>query len=166
MPFSAGDFKTKQRSRGIRVSALQTEKEKGRPASRPFLSFDLSQFLVAAVLAEVKEIEQVTKRRRVNRNVGVIPVRYRVREIVPAAVRDGRQIPVALDEFNHRHVIRVFMRDVSWLQIGGHHEEDNPRAVAEEVQRLYVTGVVIAAAFVLGDEDGGVFRVRRGLQLV
>ena len=33
----------------------------------------------------------------------------------------------------------------------------NAGAVAEEVQRLHVTGIIVAAAFVEGDEDGGVW---------
>jgi hypothetical protein len=32
-------------------------------------------------------------------------------------------------------------------------------AVAEEVERLHVARVVVAAAFVEGDEDGGVLRI-------
>jgi hypothetical protein len=48
-----------------------------------------------------------------------------------------------------------------------HDDQRNARAVAEEVDRLHIAGVVVAAALILGDENDGVLGVRRrGLDLV
>ena len=75
--------------------------------------------------------------------------------------RDSLQSPVPLDELQDRNVIGVIVRDVAGLGVGRNHDQRNARAVAEEVERLHVTGVVVAAAFVEGDEDGGVLPERR-----
>ena len=37
--------------------------------------------------------------------------------------------------------------------VSRNHQQRDSRAVAEEVERLHVTGVIIAAALVEGDED-------------
>src|SRR5580700_1427869 len=53
------------------------------------------------------------------------------------------------------------MRDMPRLEIRTYHKKYDPSAVAEEIERLYVTRIVIAAAFVKGDEDHRVFRIPR-----
>src|SRR5579859_6953322 len=59
---------------------------------------------------EVEQIEQVVERRRVRRNIRVVRGRSRIREVIPAALGDCRQAPVALDELQDRHVVGVLVR--------------------------------------------------------
>ena len=61
--------------------------------------------------------------------------------------------PVPLDELQDRNVVGVFVRDVAGLGVLRNHDQRNARAVAEEIQRLHIAGVIVAAAFVEGDED-------------
>ena len=58
-------------------------------------------------------------------------------------------------------MVRISVRDMAARGKLGDHEQRDARAVAEEVQRLNVPGVVVAAAFIVGDEDHGVLPVRR-----
>ena len=104
--------------------------------------------LVDVVVTEVEKFEQVTDRRTVDRHIWVSPLRLRVGEIVAAAACDGVQIPIPLDEFEDGNVIGIVVRDVPPCGVGRHNDQRNPRAVAEEVQRLNITGIIIAAAFV------------------
>src|ERR1700736_5971692 len=66
-------------------------------------------------------------------------------------------MPVPLDELQDRDVIGVSVVDVATLPEGGDDDERNARAVAEEVERLDVAGVIVAAAFVEGDDKRGAF---------
>src|SRR6202022_1496828 len=77
----------------------------------------------------------------------------RVRQIVAAAIRDLGKIPVLLDELQQRDVIVVGVIDVALLGERRNRNERNAGAVAEEVDRLDIAGIVVAAAFVGGDED-------------
>ena len=65
--------------------------------------------------------------------------------VVAAAVAHRLEIPVTLDEFQDRDVIGVRVRDVASLRVLGHYNHGNARAVAEVVERLHVTRVVVAA---------------------
>src|SRR5258708_37855138 len=47
------------------------------------------------------------------------------------------------------------MRDVSAAGVGRNLDGGDTGAVAEEIERLNVSGVVVAAAFVHGHDDGG-----------
>ena len=53
-------------------------------------------------------------------------------------------------------MVAVLVRDVAAGGVRRHDDQRDARAVAEEVERLHVARVVVAAAFVEGDEDGGV----------
>ena len=86
---------------------------------------------------EFEQIEQVTYRRTIPRNVS-IPACNRVGEVVAATLGDRRQIPVALDELENGNMISVLVRDVAARRVRGHNEKYNPRAIAEEVKRLNV----------------------------
>jgi hypothetical protein len=59
------------------------------------------------VVIEGEEIEKVADRGSVPRDLRVARRCDRVGEVVAAAVRDGRQIPVALDELENRNVICI-----------------------------------------------------------
>src|ERR1700679_132015 len=91
----------------------------------------------AALSREVEEVEQIVQRRRVQRRIGPRQL-YRIREVIPAAVRYRLHAPVALDEFENRDMVRVLVRDVpvmaqrQVLRIR-HDDQRNTRAVAEEV---------------------------------
>src|ERR1700678_4316032 len=119
--------------------------EKARAASRrPSQGLNLSVRLEeeAALSREVEEVEQVVQCRRVQRRIGPRQL-YRVREVIPTAVRHRLQAPVALDELENRDMGRVLVRDESpvaqrqVLRIR-HDDQRDARAVAEEVHRLYV----------------------------
>ena len=53
-------------------------------------------------------------------------------------------------------MVSVFMRDVTLLRIRRDDDQRNACAVAKVVERLHIAGVIVAAAFVKGDENGGV----------
>src|SRR5277367_2834217 len=120
-------------------------KKNGRPKDgRP--SSQLLECLLSR-LVKVEQVKQVADRRAVEWHVRADKVqRERVGEVIAAALRNRRQIPVALDELEDRNVIRVIVRDVSRLQVRAHNQEENARAVAEEVQRLHVSRIVVTAA--------------------
>src|SRR6202789_3266846 len=61
---------------------------------------------------KVEEVEQVVQCRRVQRRIGPRQL-YRVREVIPTAVRHRLQAPVALDELENRDMVRVLVRDES-----------------------------------------------------
>ena len=66
--------------------------------------------MIAIAAIEVEAGEEVAERRSVLGNVGIVEVSLRVRQVVAAAIGDLRQIPVALDEFDDRGVVGIFMR--------------------------------------------------------
>ena len=64
-----------------------------------------------------------------------------------------RRSSSAPDEFENRDVIRVVVRDLSESTgIGRNGNHRNAGAVTEEVERLNITRVVVATAFVKGDQ--------------
>lgn len=69
--------------------------------------------MVAVIVVEVKQVEQIADRRTVNRNVRIEKQRDRVREIIAAPVRERPQAPVALDELQNRDVIGVRVANVA-----------------------------------------------------
>jgi len=71
----------------------------------------LSAASALAWRAEIEQLEQVANRRAVDWHVWVEEWRDRVGEIVPAAVCDGRQIPVSLDELEDGDMIRIVVCD-------------------------------------------------------
>src|ERR1700761_2400797 len=92
----------------------------------------------AVLAAEVEQVEQIADRRAVGRNVRVALRRNRVRIIVPAAVGDRLQAPIALDELDDRDVIGVVVRDVARDRVRRDHDQGNAGAVAEIVERLHI----------------------------
>src|SRR5271169_3635486 len=110
---------------------------------RRFPEWGTGATLVAAAyfrLVEVKQLEQVADGRAVHGDVRILAFRDRIGEVVAAAEGDRFQFPVPLDEFEDGNVIRVVVRDVSAGGVLGHNDARDARAVAEEVQRLHVTG--------------------------
>jgi len=107
------------------------------------------------MVAEIEQTEEVVESGGVDRHVGIFTCRNGVGEVVAAATGDGGQTPIRFDEFIDRDVVGISVVDVARLGEGRNCEEDDAGAVAEEVQRLHVAGVIVAAAFVLSDEDRG-----------
>lgn len=62
---------------------------------------------------ESKRVKEVRNCRSVERNVRVTLRRDWIREIVTAAVADGADLPVSLDEFVDRDMVRVAVSDVT-----------------------------------------------------
>ena len=119
---------------------------------------------VTVVTAEIEQVEEVADGRRVERHIRIVFANDRVGKVVAAAVRDRAQLPVAFDELEDGDVVGVVVRNVSRLGVRRDDDQRDARAVAEEVERLHVAGVIVTAAFIEGDQDGGVFpEIRIGL---
>ena len=58
-------------------------------------------------------------------------------------------------------MIPIFMGDMTALGIFGYNDERNASSISEEVDGLDVARVVVSAALIEGDEDGGVVPERR-----
>jgi len=116
---------------------------------------------------EGKVIRKIANSWAVGRNVGIVCLLDRVRQVVAAAGGDGREAPVLLDELHERDVIAIFMRNVAALGVLGDDDQRDAGTIAEEVDWLNVTGVIVSAALIPGDEDGSVGPESRvGLDLV
>src|ERR1700739_2365614 len=105
---------------------------------------------------ELQQVEQVSYGGTVDR--GVLADRrvvFWIREVVPAAIGQGRESPVPFDELDDRDVIGVVVRNVTGFGEPRNHQQGDARAIAEVIERLNVTGVIVTAAFVKGDEDRG-----------
>src|SRR5580693_2523210 len=102
---------------------------------------------------ELEGVEQVVQRRTVGRHIRVRS-HNRIREVVTSGWANGWQAPVALDEFDDGNVIGIAVVDHATGGIRRNDQQRNPRAIAEEVNRLDVPGIIVAAAFIEGDEDG------------
>jgi hypothetical protein len=103
---------------------------------------------MVVIVLELKHHEQIADRRAVHRHIGIVFVRNRIGKIVAAASAQRRQVPVALDEFQDRDVVGIAVRDMSSLRVGRHHHQRHARPVAEEIDRLDKTAVVIPASLI------------------
>ena len=61
--------------------------------------------------------------------------------------------PVRLNELVDRDMIVVGVRDVASGRVFGHDNQRNARSVAKEIERLHISRVVIAAAFVCSHKN-------------
>jgi len=113
-------------------------------------------FLLSLVLGEAEQLEQVTDCGPIYRYVRFAGFRNGVGEVIPATDRNRFQLPVPLDELQNRNVVGVVVGYASTRRELGNHDHRDTRAISEEVQGLHVSGVVVTAAFVKGDEDCGV----------
>src|SRR6266852_6725660 len=115
----------------------------------------LGVVVVGVTLArpEVEHVKQIADCRTVGRHVWVVVAGDRVRQIVAAAGREWREFPIALDEFQDRGVIGVAMRHLTAAREGRCYDHGNARSVTEEIERLDIPRIVVAAAFIKGDED-------------
>src|SRR6266481_1993436 len=112
--------------------------------------------LMALSVAEIEQVEQVANGRHVGWHVRIVIVKPRIGQIVAAAVAErGIEHPVPFNELNERGVLGVDVADMTALGEGRNGDDGNARACAEEIDWLDKAGVVVAAALVHGDEDGG-----------
>src|SRR4029077_13617044 len=109
--------------------------------------------VMVMIAVEIKYVEEIADGRAVERDVGIVVVNTGVREIVPACLGQRFQAPVPLDELQDRNVVGIGVVDMPTLAEGRDDDQWNTRAVAEEIERLNVARVVIAAAFVEGDDQ-------------
>jgi len=112
----------------------------------------VSVTIMTMSMSELEHVEQIAEGWAIERHVGIIWVRNRIREIIAAPRRQGLQVPIALDELQNRDVIRIRVVHMPAL---GKRRDDNQRdarTVAEEIERLNVTGIVEAAALVQRDD--------------
>jgi hypothetical protein len=104
--------------------------------------------VLVVVFAEIKQVEEVADRRIVPRNIGIVVIGLRVRQVVSAAIGQRLQVPVALDELQNRDVVDVGVADVPAAREVRDDDQRNARPVTEKIDRLDIAGVVVAAAFI------------------
>ena len=63
-------------------------------------------------MIEIEKVEKVADRGRILRYIGVVVKRFWVREIVAAAFGQRFQLPVTLDEFQDRNMVRIGVADM------------------------------------------------------
>ena len=82
----------------------------------------------------------------------------RVGKVIPAPFREGLQAPIPLDEFQDGSMIGIGMVYMASLFGGkrGNRNHDGSRAIAKEIDRLDVAGIVVTAAFIEGHQNNGV----------
>ena len=138
-----------------RLAAALKEKAGAIGKLRLWQHTDCSESLI--VVRKIEQVKEIVDGRAVDRHIGVARRCNRVGKVVTAAACDSLQAPVPLDELQDRNVVGIRVVNVPRFYVGRHGEEDDTRAVAEVIERLYVAGIIVTAAFILGDEDRGVF---------
>jgi len=108
-PRDSATVRSTRRSCGVKVGVVRLPKV---PASNGVSCVSA----ITRVMSEVEQVHQVADRGAIHRPVRIAAQRHRVRQVVAAAARDGRQVPVALDEFQQRHVIVVRVIDEALLR--------------------------------------------------
>lgn len=69
--------------------------------------------MVVTVATKIEHIEEIADGRAVERHIGIIFMRDRIRQIVSAARGQRLEPPIALDEFQDRDMIVIGVRHVS-----------------------------------------------------
>lgn len=104
--------------------------------------------------SEVEQVKKVANGRPVCWNISADHrVVRRVWQVIAAAAGDRRQAPVVFDELQNRNMVRIVVGNVAWPGVRRNHNQRNARAIAEEIERLHISRVVIAAAFVYSHEN-------------
>ena len=109
---------------------------------------------VQHLASEVKQVKKVANGRGVG--WGIVADRRVVRrvwQVIAAAAGDRRQAPVVFDELQNRNMVRIVVGNVARVGVRRNHNQRNARAVAEEIERLHISRVVIAAAFIHRHEN-------------
>src|SRR5262249_43870688 len=79
----------------------------GRSACAKSVAIAVVVVVVIAVAIELEQVQQIADRRAVDRHVRIRARRDRVGQVVAAAARHRRQVPVVLDELEQGHVIII-----------------------------------------------------------
>src|SRR5277367_793043 len=119
------------------------------------------------VAGEGELLRKIANSGAVGWNIRIASLLGWVRQVVAAARRDRRQAPVLFDELDERDMVTVLMRHMTALRVLGDDDERNAGTIAEEVDRLNITRVIVPTALIPGYEDGSVGPEGRvGLDLV
>src|SRR6202162_4844776 len=110
---------------------------------------------ILTTASELEQVHQIADGGRVQRHVGIALGGDWVGQMIAAAIAHRSQVPIGFDELQDRSMICVSMRDVACRGEGRNHQSWNSGAVAEVIEGLDISGVVVAAAFVEGNDDGG-----------
>src|SRR6516162_11515572 len=105
--------------------------------------------------SELKQAHQIADRRPIGWDILVRRVDDRIWQVVAAPRRQRVEMPIRLDEFEDRNVVGIGVVDRAFLAEGRDGDQWDARAVAKCIEDLDITAVPIAAAFIDGDEDGG-----------
>ncbi len=117
--------------------------------------------LMALSVAEIEQVEEVANGRHVGRHVRIVIVKLGIGQIVATAVaKRGSEHPVPFNELNEGGMLGVDVADMPSPREGRNSDHRNARPGAEEIDRLDKAGVVVAAALVYRDEDGGLGPLR------
>jgi len=94
-----------------RIGAIESTGARlpGRPAADVAIP-EVSPCRGPMLFGEIEHVEQIADRRAVCRHIRIVRLRLGVRQIISTAIREPRQMPISLDEFEHRHVIGIRMR--------------------------------------------------------
>src|SRR5579872_288364 len=140
-------------------------KKEGRQAPPPTSTQgppeSLAVVISVVVAIEVEHVHQVADRGSVAWHVWIFPADDWVGQVVPAPPGYGAQPPVGLDELVERHVIGVRVHDTDVTREARDHDHGDAGAVAEEVDRLDIARVIVAAALVRGNHDRRILPQRR-----
>src|SRR6516165_9024310 len=106
------------------------------------------------LVSKVEQVKKVANGRGVG--WGIVADRSVVRrvwQVIAAAAGNRRQAPVVFDELQNRNMVRIVVGNVARVGVRRNHNQRNARAVAEEIEGLHISRVVIAAAFVYSHEN-------------
>ena len=111
---------------------------------------------MALSVAEIEQVEEVANGTHVGWHVRIVIVKLGIGQIVAAAVAERCiEHPVPFNELNEGGMLGVDVADMTAPREGRNSNHRNARPSAEEIDRLDKAGVVVAAALVYSDEDGG-----------
>src|SRR5882757_4647209 len=111
---------------------------------------------MALSAAEIEQVEEVTNGRHVGRHVRIVIVKLGIGQIVAAAVAERCiEHPVPFNELNEGGMLGVDVADMTAPREGRNSDHRNARPGAEEIDGLDKAGIVVAAALVYSDENGG-----------
>src|SRR5205807_6644554 len=85
----------------------------GRVSESTYGAARSTAIMVVTVATKIEHIEEIADGRAVERHIGIIFMRDRIRQIVSAARSQRLEPPIALDEFQDRDMIVIGVRYVS-----------------------------------------------------
>src|SRR5262249_30737191 len=92
---------------------------------------------IGTEMRKVEQVHQIADRRAIHRTIAASRLNG-VWQVVAAAARELGQAPVALDEFQDRHMVIIGVIDKTLLGVGRYDDQRDTGAVTEEVDRLNI----------------------------